>query len=75
MFPQKHREARRIIYISGFFITTNEYLDLGEGREARRFIYNSGFFITTNEYIDFREGRETIKRRLYIFPTKALKNC
>ena len=32
MVPQKHREASKFIYNSGFFITTNEYPDFGEGR-------------------------------------------
>ena len=34
MVPQKHREAIKFIYNSGFFITTNEYLDFGEGRDG-----------------------------------------
>ena len=34
MVPQKHREAIKFIYNSGFFITTNEYPDFGEGRDG-----------------------------------------
>ena len=30
MVPQKHREPSKIIYNSGFYITTNMYPDLGE---------------------------------------------
>ena len=33
MVHQKHREASQFIYNSGFFITTNEYPDFGEGRD------------------------------------------
>ena len=29
--PQKHREASKFIYNSSFYITTNVYLDFGEG--------------------------------------------
>ena len=32
--PQKHCKARKFIYNSGFFITTNEYPDFGEGRDG-----------------------------------------
>ena len=31
MVPQKHREASKFIYNSGFYITTNVYPDFGEG--------------------------------------------
>ena len=31
MVPQKHKEASKFIYKSGFFITTNEYPDFGPG--------------------------------------------
>ena len=31
MVPQKHREASKFIYDSGFYITTNVYPDFGEG--------------------------------------------
>ena len=34
MVPQKHREASKFICNSGFFITTNEYPDFGEGRDG-----------------------------------------
>ena len=34
MVPQKHREASKFIGNSGFFITTNEYPDFGEGRDG-----------------------------------------
>ena len=34
MVPQKHREASRFMYNSGFFITTNIYPDFGGGRDA-----------------------------------------
>ena len=34
MAPQKHKEASQCIYNSGFFITTNEYPDFGEGRDG-----------------------------------------
>ena len=34
MVPQKHKEASKYIYNSGFFITTNEYPDFGEGVDA-----------------------------------------
>ena len=33
MVPQKHREASKFIYNSGFIITTTEYPDFGEGRD------------------------------------------
>ena len=33
MVPQKRREAGKFICNSGFFITTNEYSDCGEGRD------------------------------------------
>ena len=34
MVPQKHHEATKFIYNSGFFITTNEYPDFAEGRDG-----------------------------------------
>ena len=34
MVPQKHREASKFLYNSGFFITTNEYPDFGTGVDA-----------------------------------------
>ena len=34
MVAQKHREASKFIYNSGFFITTNEYPDFEEGRDG-----------------------------------------
>ena len=34
MVPQKHREASKFLYNSGFFITTNEHPDFGEGRDG-----------------------------------------
>ena len=34
MVPQKHRDASKFVYNSGFFITTNEYPDFGSGRDA-----------------------------------------
>ena len=34
MVHQKHREASKFIYNSGFFITTNEYPDFAEGRDG-----------------------------------------
>ena len=34
MVPQKHKEATKYVYNSGFFITTNEYPDFGEGRDG-----------------------------------------
>ena len=34
MVAQKHREASKFIYNSGFFITTNEYPDFAEGRDG-----------------------------------------
>ena len=33
MVPQKHREASKFIYNSGFFITTNIYPDFGGERD------------------------------------------
>ena len=33
MVPQKHREASKFIYNSGFLITTTEYPDFGERRD------------------------------------------
>ena len=35
MIPQKHREASKLIYNSGFCITTNEYPNFGEGRDGQ----------------------------------------
>ena len=34
MVPQKHCEASKFIYNSGFSISTNEYPDFGEGRDG-----------------------------------------
>ena len=34
MVPQKHHEASKFIYNSGFFITANEYPDFGERRDG-----------------------------------------
>ena len=34
MVPQKHKEASKFIYSSGFFITTNVYPDFGSGSDA-----------------------------------------
>ena len=34
MVPQKHRQASKFIYNSGFFITTNEYPDFGPTSDA-----------------------------------------
>ena len=34
MVPQKHREAGKFIYNSGFFITTNEYPDFEERKDG-----------------------------------------
>lgn len=30
MIPQKHKEAKKFLYRSGFFITTNVYPDFGD---------------------------------------------
>ena len=35
MVPQKHREASKFIYNSGFYITTNVYPDVGEGLDGQ----------------------------------------
>ena len=35
MVPQKHREASKFIYNSGFYITTNVYPDFGEGLDGQ----------------------------------------
>ena len=35
MVPQKHREASKFIYNSGFYITTNVYPDFGEGWDGQ----------------------------------------
>ena len=35
MVPQKHREASKLIYNSGFYITTNVYPDFGEGSDGQ----------------------------------------
>ena len=35
MVPQKHREASKFIYSSGFYITTNVYPDFGEGLDGQ----------------------------------------
>ena len=32
---QKHREASKFIYNSGFYITTNVYSDFGEGLDGQ----------------------------------------
>ena len=34
MVPQKHKEASKFKYNSGFFITTNIYPDFGDERDA-----------------------------------------
>ena len=34
MVPQKHREASKFIYNSGFYITTNIYPDFGWGLDG-----------------------------------------
>ena len=34
MVPQKHKDATKFKYNSGFFITTNEYPDFGSGDDA-----------------------------------------
>ena len=34
MVPQKHKEASKFKYNSGFFITTNIYPDFGDGRDG-----------------------------------------
>ena len=31
--PQKHRDASKFIYFSGFFVTTIKYRDFEEGRD------------------------------------------
>ena len=35
MVPQKHREASKFTYNSGFHITTNVYPDYGEGLDGQ----------------------------------------
>ena len=35
MVPQKHREASKFIYNSGFYITSNVYPDFGEGLDGQ----------------------------------------
>ena len=35
MVPQKHIEASKFIYNSGFYITTNVYPDFGEGLDSQ----------------------------------------
>ena len=35
MVPQKHHEASKFIYNLGFFISTNEYPDFGQGRGGK----------------------------------------
>ena len=35
MVPQKHREASKFIYNSGFYITTNVYPNFGEGLDGQ----------------------------------------
>ena len=35
MVPQKHREASKFIYNSGFYITTNVHPDFGEGLDGQ----------------------------------------
>ena len=35
MVPQKHREASKFIYNSAFYITTNVYLNFGEGLDGQ----------------------------------------
>ena len=35
MVPQKHRQASKFIYNSGFYITTNVYPDFGEGLDGQ----------------------------------------
>ena len=35
MVPQKHREASKFIYNSGFYLTPNLYPDFGEGLDGQ----------------------------------------
>ena len=35
MVPQKHREASKFIYNSGFYITTNVHPDVGKGLDGQ----------------------------------------
>ena len=34
MVPQKHKQASKFVFKSGFFITTNIYPDFGSGLDA-----------------------------------------
>lgn len=46
MLPQKHREAAKFKYNSGFFITTNVYPDFGPGDDAEAIRKRLSIFTT-----------------------------
>lgn len=65
MIPQKHKEATKVIYNSGFFITTNEYPDFGAGVDGQAILRRLSIFQTerlpkVNKYV-------TGKIRIHIF--------
>lgn len=46
MLPQKHKEASKFKYNSGFFITTNIYSDFGPGDDAKAIRKRLSIFTT-----------------------------
>ena len=46
MMPQKHKEALKFKYNSGFFITTNVYPDFGPGDDAEAIRKRLSIFTT-----------------------------
>ena len=48
MVPQKHREASKFIYSSGFYITTNVYPDFSEGLDGQAIKKGSKVFETNS---------------------------
>lgn len=46
MLPQKHKEATKFKYNSGFFITTNVYPDFGPGDDAEAIKKRLSIFTT-----------------------------
>ena len=46
MISQKHKEPTKVVYNSGFFITTNEYPDFGSGVDAQAILRRLCIFYT-----------------------------
>ena len=47
MLPQKHKEAKKFQYKSGFFITTNVYPDFGDPTDCQAIRKRLSLFNTT----------------------------